>query len=97
MKLMTKLLFFKNIKCPPLIFFIAILVTMRLLSTLCSVAVNLQHQSLDITTAYEQISDVQNEFELLRINIDEEFYTLFKEVVELLLVKMNTQTARSSF
>ena len=67
---------------------------MRLRSTLRgSVTVKLQHQSLDITTAYEQISDVQNEFELLRINIDEEFYTLFKEVVELLLVKMNTQTA----
>ena len=71
---------------------------MRLRNTLRgSVTVKLQHQSLDITTAYEQISDVQNEFELLRINIDEEFYTLFKEVVELLLVKMNTQTARSSF
>ena len=71
---------------------------MRLRSTLRgSVTVKLQHQSLDITTAYEQISDVQNEFELLRINIDEEFYILFKEVVELLLVKMNTQTARSSF
>ena len=70
---------------------------MRLLSTLCSVTVKLQHQSLDIISAHEQISDVQNEFELLRINIDEEFYTSFKEVVELLLGKMNTQTGRSSF
>ena len=92
-------LFFLNfyIKCLPLIFFIAILVTMGLLSTLCSVTVKLQHQSQDIISAYEQISDVQNEFELLKINIDEKFYTLFKEVVELLLVKMSTLTGRSSF
>ena len=69
---------------------------MRLLSTLRSVTVKLQHRSLDIIGAYEKITAVQNEFELLRINIDEEFYTLFKEVVELLFVKINTQTARSS-
>ena len=61
---------------------------MGLLSTLRSFTVKLQRQSLDIISAYEQISDVQNEFELLRINIDEEFYNLFKEVVELLLLKM---------
>ena len=66
-------------------------------STLRSVKVKLQHQSLDIISAYEQIIDVQNEFELLTINIDEEFYISFKEVVELLLAKMNTQTGRSSF
>ena len=54
----------------------------------------LEHQSLDIISAYEQINDVLNEFELLRINIDEEFYTLFKEVVELLFVKMNTQNSQ---
>ena len=70
---------------------------MRLLSTLRGVTVKLQHWSLAIISAYEQISDVQNEFELRRINIDEEYYTLFKEVVELLFVKMNTQTVRSSF
>ena len=46
---------------------------MRLLSTLHSVTVKLQHQSLDIISGYKQISDVQNEFGLLRINIDEEF------------------------
>ena len=51
--------FFFYIKRLPLIFFIAILVTMRLFSTLCSVTVKLQHQSLDIISAYEQISDVQ--------------------------------------
>ena len=51
---------------------------MKLLSTLNSVTVKLQHQSLDIISAYEQISDVQNEFELLRISIDEEFYTCLK-------------------
>ena len=56
-----------------------------------------QCSSLDIISAGEQISDVQNEFELLRINIDEEFHTHFREAVELLFVKMNTQTARSSF
>ena len=53
--------------------------------------------SLDIINAYEQIRDVQNEFELLKNNINEGFYTLFKEEVELLFVKVNTQTARSSF
>ena len=58
---------------------------MRLLSTLLSVTVKLQHQSPDIISAYEQISDVQNEFEWLRINIDEKLCTFFKEVVELLL------------
>ena len=63
MKHIRKLLGF-YIKCLPLIFFIAI-------------TVKLQHQSLNIISAYEQINDVQNEFELLRINIDEEFYTSF--------------------
>ena len=57
---------------------------MRLLSTLRSVTVKLQHQSLDIISAYKQISDVQNYFELLRINIDGGFHTLFKEVIELI-------------
>ena len=77
-------------------FFIAILVT-ETLRTLHSVTVKLQHWSPDIISAHEQISDVQNEFEWFRINIDEEFYTLLKEVVELLFVKMNTQTDRSSY
>ena len=40
-------------------FFIAISVTMRLLSTLRSVTVKLQHRSLDIISAYEQINAVQ--------------------------------------
>ena len=64
---------------------------MRLVSTLLSVTVKLQHQSLDIIGAYEQISTVRNEFELRRIYIDEEFYTLFKKVVELLFLRINTQ------
>ena len=32
---------------------------------------------LDIISVYELISDVHNEFELLKINIDEEFHTIF--------------------
>ena len=56
-------------------FFIALPVAMRLYN----VTVKLQHQALDTISAYI----VQNEFELLRINIDVEFHTLFKEVVEL--------------
>ena len=48
---------------------------MRLVSTLHSVSVRVQHQSLDIINAYEQISDVQNEFELHRNNNNEEFFT----------------------
>ena len=63
---------------------------MRLVSTLCCVIIKLQHQSLDIISACEQISDVQNELDLLRINIDKRFHTLFKEMVEFMLVKMNT-------
>ena len=53
MKHIRKLLLFFYIKCLPLIYFIAILVTMRLISTLRSVTVKLQHQSLDIISAYE--------------------------------------------
>ena len=48
---------FFYMKCLPFFnFFIAILVTMRLLSTLRSVTVKLQHRSLDIISAYGQIS-----------------------------------------
>ena len=40
---------------------------MKLLSTLCSVTVKLQHPALDIISAYEQISDVQNELSCLEL------------------------------
>ena len=47
--------FFFYIKCLlPSNFFIAILITMRLLSTLFSVTAKLQNWSLDIISAYEQ-------------------------------------------
>ena len=48
-------------------FFIAILVIMRLLSTLLSVTVKLKHQSLDIISAYEQVNDVQNKLSCLEL------------------------------
>ena len=86
------------IKCLPLIFFhcyFSNYETFKYFTQFYSL--NYSIWTLDIISAYEQISDVPNKFELLRINIDVEFYTLFKEVVKLLFVKMNTQTARSSF
>ena len=92
-------LFFYYIKFLSLIFLSLFLVTMRLLSTLRSAVLQLNYSiGHEISLVHMNKSVMyKNELELLRINIDEEYYILFKEVVELLFVKMNTQRARSSF
>ena len=63
-------------------FFIAISITMRLLSTVRSVTVKLQYRALDVVRAYELVGDVLNEFESLKINVDEKFHSWFTEIVQ---------------
>ena len=61
-------------------FLLAFNITMRLLSSLRSLTVKLQKTSNDILAAYELVSEVQMDLELLRTNCVEEFHLWFDEV-----------------
>ena len=55
-------------------------ITMRILSSLRSLTVNLQKRANDILAAYEHISDIMLELELLKTNCEEEFHSWFDEI-----------------
>lgn len=57
-------------------------ITMRLLSSLRPVTVKLQKCSSDILKVYAQLSDVQLDLELLKLNCEEEFHIWFEEVAK---------------
>ena len=61
-------------------FLVSVSVTMRILSSIRSLTVNLQKKANDILVAYEHVSDVLTELELLKINCDEEFHSRFDEI-----------------
>ena len=63
-------------------FLVLFCVAMRLLSSLRGLTIKLQKQSKDILQAYEQVSDVQLELELMAENCEEEFHAWFKEMTE---------------
>lgn len=58
-------------------FLITFCITMRILSSLRSLTVNLQNRTNDILVAYEHISEVMLELELLKTNCEEEFHSWF--------------------
>ena len=55
-------------------------ITMRVLSILRCLTVNLQKRSHDVLTAYGHVSDVQLELEMLKVNCEDEFCTWFEEI-----------------
>ena len=61
-------------------FLVAFNVTMRILSSLRSLTVKLQKASNDILAAYEMVSEVQMNLNLLKTNCEEEFHLWFNEV-----------------
>ena len=61
-------------------FLTAFSITMRILSSLRCLTVNLQKRSHDVLTAYEHVSDVQLEMELMKVNCEDEFHTWFEEI-----------------
>ena len=61
-------------------FLISFNVTMRIMSSLRSLTVKLQKKSSDILAAYELVSDVHCDLELLKINCEEEFHQWFSEI-----------------
>ena len=61
-------------------FLVAFNVTMRILNSLHSLTVKLQKASNDILGAYELVSEVQMNLELLKTNYEEEFHLWFNEV-----------------
>ncbi|ORU94881.1 MAG: hypothetical protein A6F71_09870 [Cycloclasticus sp. symbiont of Poecilosclerida sp. M] len=63
-------------------FIVTFLTTMRILSSLRCLTINLQKKVNDILAAYDHVSDVQMEFELLRVNCEEEFHSWFAEIKE---------------
>ena len=61
-------------------FLVTFCITMRILSSLRSLTVNLQKKANDILAAYEHISDIMLELELLKTNCEEEFHSWFDEI-----------------
>ena len=61
-------------------FLVTFNVTMRVLSSLRSLTIKLQKKSSDILAAYEHVSDVITDLELLKINCEEEFYLWYCEI-----------------
>ena len=53
---------------------------MRVLSSLRSLTVDLQKRSSDILAAYEHVSEVITDLELLKTNCEEEFHLLYCEI-----------------
>ncbi len=62
-------------------FIVSASITMRLLSSVRPVTVKLQKRSTDILKAYGQLSDVQLDLELIKINCEEEFHMWFQEII----------------
>ena len=61
-------------------FLITFNVTMRILSSLRFLTVKLQKKSNNILTAYEHVSDVLMDLELLKTNFEDEFHLWFTEI-----------------
>ncbi len=61
-------------------FLVAFSITMRVLSSLRCLTVNLQKRGHDVLTAYEHVSAVQQELELLKVNCEDEFHAWFEEI-----------------
>jgi len=61
-------------------FLVTFNVTMRVLSSLRSLTVKLQKKSSDILAAYEHVSEVITDLELLKINCEEEFHLWYCEI-----------------
>ena len=61
-------------------FLISFSISMRILSSLRCLTINLQKKTLDVLSAYERVSDVQLEMELLKTNCEAEFHTWFEEI-----------------
>ena len=56
---------------------------MRILSSLHFLTIKLQKKSNDILAAYEHVSNVQMELEMLKSNCEEEFHLWFSEIMSL--------------
>ena len=61
-------------------FLVSFSIAMRIFSCLRSLTINLQKKTHSILTAYEHVSDVQLEFELMKTNCEEEFHSWFEEI-----------------
>ena len=61
-------------------FLVSFSIAMRIFSSLRSLTVNLQKKTQSILTAYEHVSDVQLELEILKTNCEEEFHSWFEEI-----------------
>ena len=61
-------------------FLVTFNVTMRVLSSLRSLTVKLQKKSIDILAAYEHVSEVITDLELLKTNCEEEFHLWYCEI-----------------
>lgn len=67
-------------QCNSFEFVLAFNITMRFLSSLRSLTVKLQKSSTDILAAYELVSEVQLDLELLKTDCEEEFHQWFEEI-----------------
>ena len=63
-------------------FIVAASITMRLLSSFRLVTVSLQKHSSNIFKAYTQLSDVELDLELLKLNGEQEFHIWFEELAK---------------
>jgi AraC-like DNA-binding protein len=72
--------FIHNITSPA--FLVSSQLLMAILSLLRVVTVKLHGRSNDILKAYELVSEVHMELSLLRQNVDDEFSTMFQEIVQ---------------
>ena len=61
-------------------FLVSFSIAMRMLSSLRSLTIKLQKKANDILVAYEHVSAVQLELELLKTNCEEEFHSWFSEI-----------------
>ena len=61
-------------------FLVTFNVTMRVLSSLRSLTIKLQKKSSDILAAYEHVSEVITDLELLKTNCEEEFHLWYCEI-----------------
>ena len=66
---------------------------MRVLSSLRSLTIKLQKKSTDILAAYEHVSEVVTDMELLKINCEEEFHLWFCEIKTLMGDELNIPIA----
>jgi hypothetical protein len=74
-------------------FIVGFLVVYQLLSHLSGITVKLQSRSLDIVAAYNQISDVQSYYKVIRENIDSEFHKIYSQA-ERMAVAVNVQPSK---